>query len=126
MASFGSRGSERLELIERNNKDITVKRQCELLSVPRSAVYSKQPDPATTDLELMRLIDQQYLKTPFYGTRRMTAHLRRLGHLVNRKRVRRLMRKMGLVAIYPRPKTSEAAPEHKKYPYAAQGIGRAQ
>ena len=70
----------------------------------------------------MRLIDEQYLKTPFYGTRRMVAHLRRLGHLVNRKRVRRLMRKMGLVAIYPRPRTSEAAPEHKKYPYLLGGI----
>jgi putative transposase len=109
-------------LIERKNKDVSVKRQCELLSVHRSAIYSKQSDPAATDLELMRLIDEQYLKTPFYGSRRMAAHLRRLGHPVNRKRVRRLMRTMGLVAIYQKPRTSVPAPEHKKYPYLLGGL----
>jgi len=109
-------------LIERSNTTISVKKQCELLNVPRSAVYSKQSDPASTDLELMRLIDEQYMKTPFYGSRKMTAHLRRIGHPVNRKRVRRLMRIMGLVAIYQKPRTSEPAPEHKKYPYLLGGI----
>lgn len=109
-------------MIERKNKHIFVKRQCELLNVARSAVYSKQADPASTDLELMRLIDEQYLKTPFFGSRRMTAHLRRLGHPVNRKRVRRLMRKMGVVAIYQKPRTSTPAPEHKKYPYLLGGL----
>jgi putative transposase len=109
-------------LIERKNKDISIKKQCVLLNVPRSAVYSKRPEPAVAELELMRLIDEQYLKTPFYGSRKMTAHLRRLGHAVNRKRVRRLMRKMGLVAIYQKPRTSDPAPEHKKYPYLLGGL----
>lgn len=109
-------------MIERNNKLISVKKQCELLDVPRSTVYSKQSDPASTDLELMRLIDEQYMKTPFYGSRKMTAHLRRIGHPVNRKRVRRLMRKMGLVAIYQKPRTSTPAPGHKKYPYLLGGL----
>lgn len=93
-----------------------------LLGVPRSAVYRQQPDPPSTDLELMRLIDEQYLKTPFYGSRKMTAHLRRLGHPVNRKRVRRLMRKMGAVAIYQKPRTSIPTKEHKKYPYLLGGL----
>ena len=88
----------------------------------RSAVYSKQSDPASTDLELMKLIDEQYLKTPFYGSRRMTAQLRRIGHPVNRKRVRRLMQKMGLVAIYQKPRTTVPIAEHKKYPYLLGGL----
>jgi hypothetical protein len=70
-------------LIERKNKDVSVKRQCELLYVHRSAIYSKQSDPAAKDLELMRLIDEQYLKTPFYGSWRMTAHLRRQPNLMS-------------------------------------------
>jgi putative transposase len=70
----------------------------------------------------MRLIDEQYLKTPFYGSRRMTAQLRRIGHPVNRKRVRRLMQKMGLVAIYQKPRTSVSTAEHKKYPYLLGGL----
>jgi putative transposase len=73
-------------------------------------------------MELMRMIDEQYLKTPFYGTRRMTEQLQRRGYQVNRKRVRRLMRLMGLEAIYQKPRTSTASPEHKKYPYLLGGI----
>lgn len=65
----------------------------------------------------MRLIDEQYLKRPFYGSRKMTQHLREQGHMVNRKRVQRLMRLMGIEAIYPKPKTSQASREHKIYPY---------
>ena len=99
-----------------------MKRQCQLLDVPRSSLYTKKSDPPASDLELMRLIDEQYLKTPFYGTRKMTAHLRRLGYRVNRKRVRRLMRKMGLVAIYQKPRTSQSSPKHKKYPYLLGGL----
>src|SRR5207237_3558921 len=78
--------------------------------------------PPPADLELMRMIDEQYIKTPFYGYRRMTEHLRRRGLAVNRKRVRRLMRLMGLVAIYQKPRTSVSAPGHKKYPYLLGGI----
>lgn len=70
----------------------------------------------------MRLLDEQYLKTPFYGSRRMTEALRGRGYIVNRKRVRRLMRLMGLEAIYPKPRTSDPAPGHKKYPYLLGGI----
>jgi putative transposase len=65
----------------------------------------------------MRLIDEQYLERPFYGSRRMREHLRGLGHEVNRKRIQRLMRKMGLEALYPKPKTSQASAAHRVYPY---------
>ena len=70
----------------------------------------------------MRLIDEQYLKTPFYGSRSMTLHLRRLGYPVNRKHIQRLMRLMGLEAIYPKPKTSHPHPEHKIYPYLLRNL----
>ncbi len=70
----------------------------------------------------MRLIDEQYLKTPFYGWPRMTAHLRRQGYAVNHKRIQRLMQKMGIQAIYPKPKTSGAAPGHKVYPYLLRNL----
>jgi putative transposase len=108
-------------LIERNHK-LSVKRQCELLSLTRSTLYYKPASVAPADLEMMRMIDEQYLKTPFYGTVRMTAHLRRQGHLVNKKRVKRLMRLMGLIAIYQKPRTSIATPEHIKYPYLLGGV----
>jgi putative transposase len=74
------------------------------------------------ELELMALLDRQYLRTPFYGSRRMTAWLRSLGHAVNRKRVQRLMQRMGLAAIYPRPRTSGPAPGHRIYPYLLRGL----
>lgn len=70
----------------------------------------------------MRLIDEQYLKTPFYGSRSMTLHFRRLGYNVNRKRIRRLMRLMGIEAVYPKPKTSRSHPDHKIYPYRLREI----
>ncbi|MGB8952300.1 MAG: IS3 family transposase [Candidatus Aminicenantales bacterium] len=70
----------------------------------------------------MRLIDEQFTKIPFYGVRRMTAWLQRNGHTVNRKRVRRLMRLMGLMAIYPKPRLSVAGPDHKIYPYLLKGV----
>jgi putative transposase len=70
-------------------------------------------DESLRNLALMRLIDEQFLQTPWYGSRQMARHLRRLGHEVGRKRVKRLMRKMGLEAVYQRPKTTVAHPEHK-------------
>src|SRR3954451_12364153 len=83
----------------------------------------RRPAPVSADdLRLMELIDRQYLARPFYGSRRMTAWLATQGHTVNRKRVQRLMRLMGLVAIYQRPNTSKAAPEHTKYPYLLGGL----
>jgi putative transposase len=104
-------------MINFQDPQVSVSRQCQLLDLSQSSVYYKPVEIAPQDLALMRLIDEQYLRTPFYGSRSMTRHLRRLGYRVNRKRVQRLMRLMGLEAIYPKPKTSQPHPEHKIYPY---------
>ena len=95
---------------------------CALLGISRSSLYYLPTEAGAEDLELMALIDQQYLKTPFYGSRRMTAWLRNHGHQVNRKRVRRLMQLIGLEAIYRRPNTSKPNPGHKVYPYLLRGL----
>lgn len=97
-------------------------RQCELLSVSRSSLYYQPVYPSDEELTLLRLLDEQYLKTPFYGSRRMTVHLQQHGYSVNRKRVQRLMRQMGLHAVYPKPKLSQSHPEHKVYPYLLRGV----
>jgi len=97
-------------------------RQCTLLGISRSGLYYQPMGVSEEDLTLMKLIDHQYLTTPFYGTRRMAAWLRNQGYEVNRKRVRRLMRIMGLKTIYRRPRTSKPAPGHKIYPYLLSGI----
>jgi putative transposase len=108
--------------VDRQHPSLSVVRQCALLSISRSSVYY-QPVPASQEnLELMRLIDQQYLERPFYGSRRMTVWLRNQGYGVNRKRVRRLMGIMGLRAIYRRPRTSQPAPGHQVYPYLLRGV----
>ena len=91
--------------------------QCELVSISRSAFYGPVKGESALNLELMRLIDAQFLETPWYGSRQMARHLRRLGQGVGRKRVRRLMAKMGLVAVYQRPRTTVLHPEHKVWPY---------
>jgi len=103
-------------LIERQNKVIPVKRQAELLGIARSTVYY-EPRVDPYSLELMHLIDEQYTKTPFYGSRRIREILKRKGYLVNRKRIQRLMRLMGIEAIYPKPNLSKPHPGHKVYPY---------
>ena len=97
-------------------------RQCALLGLSRSGLYYRPRAVPAGELALMRLLDEQYLQTPFYGSRKMTAHLRRLGHAVNRKRVRRLMRRMGLEAIYRRPRTTVPHPGHKVYPYMLRDV----
>ena len=104
-------------MIEPKNPDLSIARQCQLVGVSRSGFYAPTGGESEANLELMRLIDAEFMETPFYGSRQMTRHLRRLGHVVNRKRVRRLMRLMGLEAIYQRPRTSDPHPEHKVYPY---------
>ena len=104
-------------MINFQDPKVSVSRQCRLLDLSRSSVYYKPVEIAPQDLALMRLIDEQYLKTPFYGSRSMTRHLRRLSYRLNRKHIQRLMRLMGLEAIYPKPKTSQPHPEHKIYPY---------
>jgi putative transposase len=101
---------------------LSVRRQCELLGLNRSTRYYR-PAPATADdLRLMRRIDEQYTARPFYGSRRMTAWLVQQGEAVNRKRVQRLMRVMGLEALYPKPKLTAPGPGHRLYPYLLRGV----
>jgi putative transposase len=90
-----------MQMIDFQNPQVSVSRQCRLLNLSRSTLYYKPVAMAPQDLALMRWIDEQYLKTPCYGSRSMTRHLRRLGYRVNRKHIQRLMRLMGLEAIYP-------------------------
>ncbi len=114
--------SDRRAMVELSGKDVSVRRQCELLGLARSGVYRAKPAPAADDLALMRRIDELHLDLPFYGSRRMTFALNAEGREVNRKRVQRLMRKMGIEALVPRPGTSKAAPGHKIYPYLLRGV----
>ena len=104
-------------MIDATDPKLSVFRQCRLLRLNRSTYYYKKKPVKPEDLKLMRLIDEQYLKTPSWGSRSMRNHLRRLGYKINRKRVQRLMRLMGLEAIYPKPRTSRPHPAHKVYPY---------
>jgi len=108
-------------MVEREGA-LSLRRQCRLLGLRRAALYYRPVEMGAYQLELMALIDRQYLRTPFYGSRRMTVYLREQGHAVNRKRVKRLMQLMGLEAIYQRPRTSRPAPEHRVYPYLLRGI----
>ncbi len=108
---------QRREMVERNHPELSLVKQCILLDISRSSLYYQAKGPSSEDLVLMKLLDQQYLATPFYGSRRMMAWLRRQGRSVGRKRVRRLMRTMGLKAIYRRPRTSHPALGHRVYPY---------
>jgi putative transposase len=101
---------------------LSVSRQCQLLNIQRSSYYYKPKPIKAEDLKLMRLIDEQYLKEPTWGSRSMRNHLRRLGYKINRKRVQRLMRLMGIEAIYPKPKTSRPHPAHKVYPYLLRNL----
>jgi putative transposase len=103
-------------MIDPDHQELSLVRQCERLRVSRSAWYYRPRPLDPQDLERMRLIDEPYLKTPFYGGRKRREHLRRLGYPVNRKRVQRLMRVMGWEALYPKPKTRVAHPEHRVYP----------
>ena len=104
---------ERRDMIDRGQCELSVVRQCELLDISRSSVYYSPVQLDEYELELMRLIDKQYLLTPFYGSRKMAAWLRGQGHHVNRKRLQRLMRLMGIEAIYRRPRTTRPDSGHK-------------
>jgi putative transposase len=114
--------AERRALIDREAPVLPVSRQCRLLSVSRASVYRRPAEINEEDCAIIALIDRQYLARPYYGSRRMAAWLATQGHVVNRKRVRRLMRLAGLAAIYQRPNTSKPAPAHKIYPYLLGGI----
>jgi putative transposase len=101
---------------------LSIADQCELLSIARSSFYYQALPPSVEELAMMRLLDEQYLETPFYGSRKMTVFLQSRGYPVGRKRVQRLMREMGLFAIYPKPNTSKAHPAHQIYPYLLRGL----
>ncbi len=109
-------------MIEPAHPRLSIVRQCELVSISRSTYYGPGKGESAENLALMRRIDEQVLETPWYGSRQMTRHLRRHGHDVNRKRIRRLMRKIGLVAVSQRPKTTVPHPEHKIWPYLLRNL----
>ena len=104
-------------MIDPAHPELSIVRQCELVSISRSGFYYQPAGETPLNLELMRLIDRQFLETPWYGSRQMARHLRRAGYSVGRKRIRRLMAKMGLEPIYQRPRTTVPHPEHQIYPY---------
>ncbi len=112
----------RKQLLEPDSKDFSTRKQCELLGINRSSLYYQSKPISELDITLMNLLDEQYTKTPFYGVKRMTSCLRQLGYQVGQKRVRRLLRQMGLDAIYQRPNTSKPNPEHQVYPYLLRNV----
>jgi putative transposase len=103
--------------VEEDHPELSIRRQCELLGLPRSSFYYEAIPESAENLHLLRLLDEQYLKTPFYGSRRLGHWLKSQGHEVNRKRVRRLMATLGLEAVYPKPKTTVTDHCHRVYPY---------
>lgn len=110
-------------MIETNHPTLSIRRQCDLIGLNRSTFYWQPAGESLLNLALMQLIDQEYTRAPFYGYRKMTGRLNQeYGYAVNRKRVARLMAKMGLRAIYPQPKTTMASKQHKKYPYLLRGL----
>lgn len=113
---------EKLQLIDKTNGNASISHQAELLGISRSSIYYA-PVVDEYALLLKRLLDEQYTQMPFYGSRRMTALLKRSGHDVNRKHVQRLMREMGIEAIYPKSDLSKPHPGHKIYPYLLRDVG---
>jgi putative transposase len=109
-------------MIDVEHPGISIRRQCELIGLSRASYYYQPASESQVNLDLMRIIDEQYTLTPFYGSPRMTAHLRRRGYPVNHKRIERLMQKMQLEAIYPKKRTSQPALGHKIYPYLLRGL----
>lgn len=109
-------------LIEPDQPELSIRRQCELLGLNRATYYYQLATETPLNLTLMALIDKEYTAHPFYGRRQMTAYLRRQGYTVNPKRVRRLMQKMGIEAIYPKPRTTMSNQAHRIYPYLLCGV----
>ncbi len=114
--------SEKQKMIEPGHKQISLRRQCELIGLNRASYYYKPATESSLNLRLMRLIDEQYMKMPYYGWPRMTAHLKNLGYQINHKRVARLMQKMGLQAIYPKNRPKTERNEHTIYPYLLRNL----
>ncbi len=104
-------------MIEPRHPKLSIVKQCDLVTISRSTFYYEGKGETPFNLLLMRLIDEQFMETPYYGSRQMARHLRRQGHNVGRKRIRRLMRQMGLQAVFQRPRTSIPHPEHRVYAY---------
>lgn len=120
--SVGQTIEQKRSLIEPGHQQVSIRRQCELLGLARASYYYQAASESPLNLELMRKIDEQYLKTPFYGWPRMTDYLQKQGYQINHKRVQRLMQKMGLHAIYPRSRPKTERHNHKVYPYLLNGI----
>ncbi len=114
--------AQRRDLVDRRHRHLSVVRQCAFLGLSRSSLYYRAKVTSQQDLSLMRELDRQYLETPFYGSRRMRASLERQGMPVSRKRVQRLMRAMGLRAIYRQPRSTRPAPERRVYPYLLRNL----
>lgn len=104
-------------MVNKTHKTISLQRQCQLLGFSRSGFYYEPQLENQTNLNLLEMIDKQFLKTPFYGSRQMMRHLQREGHVIGRHRIRRLMHKIGITAIYQKPRTSDPHPKHRIYPY---------
>ena len=113
---------QKRRLIDLGHPQVSLRRQCALLGLARSSLYREPRGESTENLQLMRLLDAQYTATPFYGSRRMTAWLRSQGYAVNRKRVARLMRQMGIEALYTKPQLSQPCAGHTIYPYLLRGV----
>ncbi len=113
---------DRRGLLDRADEKLSVRRQCALLGVARSGVYRPKKPANDNDLALMRRIDEMYTSWPFLGSRRLARMLKEEGETINRKRVQRLMRQMGIAALGPKPNTSKPAPGHKIYPYLLRGL----
>jgi putative transposase len=115
---------DKKKLLEPEHSEISLRRQCELLGLNRSNIYYKPREGSVQKQKLLRLIDEIYTRSPYYGARRIAAELSRmdLGFAIDRKRVGRLMEEMGIEAIYPKPKLSQADKGHTKYPYLLAGV----
>lgn len=109
-------------MIDLNGSELSVRRQCELLGVHRSSIYYQVQQVDDLTLRLMSLIDEEYTRHPFLGSRRMTVYLKSLGYEVNRKRIQSLYQKMGLETVYPKPNLSKANKKHAVFPYLLRGI----
>ena len=109
-------------MIESAHPQLSIRRQCELISLNRATLYACPAGESALNLTLMRLLDEEYTRHPFYGSPKMTVYLRQLGYPINHKRVERLMQQMGLQALCPRPKTSHPSPQHTVYPYLLRGL----
>lgn len=113
---------ERRQMVDKHHSSLSIARQCRLLSIHRSGWYYHPCTEREENLTIMRLLDEQYFKTPFYGVRRLSVWLQSLGYTVNRKRVKRLMELMGWQTIYRKPHLSKVDREHKVYPYLLKGL----